>query len=111
MRVFNTRLVYLALLASGYSFYPIAFSVRRSWVCVTLDVTGGQNSHITVTYKDRSTETSLIYAVSEDVSCELGRHIKNPTGKDLEEWLEKRGCQLDSSGGPAVVRRNANGSS
>jgi hypothetical protein len=79
-------------------------------------MSGAQTSHITVTYREDGDEITRIYAVTEDVSRKLdrkrdwlGRHIKNWPGKKLQEWLEDNGARLDSSAGPAVVVRVANG--
>jgi hypothetical protein len=73
-------------------------------------MTGGQTSHLTVTYKETGVEIARIYAISEDTLCELGRSIRRPTGKALRTWLETKGCRLDSPEGPAFVRRFADGS-
>lgn len=73
-------------------------------------MSGDQATHLTVSYRDGSFEISSVYAVDEDTSRELGRHIKKPAGKDLQAWLEKKGCRLDWSGGPAVVQRDDDGS-
>jgi hypothetical protein len=65
-------------------------------------------SHIKVNYKVNGVQVSRIYAVTDDIWREqFGRHVE---GKDLQVWLETRGCQLDSSDGPALVRRGADGS-
>jgi hypothetical protein len=76
-------------------------------------MTGNQASHITVSYKDtvQGAEITYIFAISEEISRELDRHMQKPTGKDLVAWLDDKGCKLDCSDGPAVVRRWADGSS
>ena len=76
-------------------------------------MTDNQDSHITVTYRDDDAEITCIYAISEDTLRDAqawSSHQTNATGKDLQAWLERKKCQLDSSGGPAYVRRNADGS-
>ena len=72
-------------------------------------MTSGQTSHITVTYRDSGIDVTRIYAISEHISCDLDRHMQKPTGKDLQSWLVKRGCRLDSADGPAVVWHGADG--
>ena len=76
-------------------------------------MTDNQASHITVSYKDtvQGAEITYIFAISEDISRELDEHDNKPTGKDLVAWLDDKGCKLDCSDGPAVVRREADGSS
>jgi hypothetical protein len=58
-------------------------------------------------------EITQTYAINEDISRKLrwkrdwlGR---KPTGRDLVDWLEKKGCRLDSSEGPAYIQRYRNG--
>ena len=72
-------------------------------------MTGNETLHIRVTYKDSGIKITRIYAVSEHISCDLDRHMQKPTGKDLQAWLEKKGCRLDCSDGPAVVWHGADG--
>ena len=72
-------------------------------------MTGDRTPHITVTYRNGRAEITSVYTVNEEISRELDRHIKKPGGEDLQAWLEKKGCQLDSSGGPALVWRFASG--
>lgn len=72
-------------------------------------VTSDQTSHIRVTDSDGGVEITSVYAVTEEVSGELDRRTQKPTGKDLQAWLETKGCRLDSSGGPAFVRRHSTG--
>ena len=76
-------------------------------------MSGNQDSHITVSYKDtvQGAEITYIFAISGDISRELDEHDDKPTGKDLLVWLDDKGCKLDCSDGPAVVRREADGSS
>ena len=71
-------------------------------------MTDTQDSHITVTQG----ETTCIYAISEDVrrEMEVWSSRKNPTSRDLLIWLVNKGCRLDSASGPAVVRRDSDGS-
>lgn len=66
-------------------------------------MTGGQTSHITVSYRDSGAEIDSIYAVNEDISREFG--LLKLSGKDLKAWLESRRCRLDSSDGPALIVR------
>jgi hypothetical protein len=73
-------------------------------------MTGNQASHITVTCRDGGDEITSVYAVNEDISRELDQRIKKPTGKDLQAWLETKGCRLDCPAEPAFVRRTADGS-
>lgn len=73
-------------------------------------VSDSHTSQITVTYRDGGVEVTRLYAVDEDVSRELDRQLRKPTGKDLQAWLEKKGCRLDWSGGPALVHRDDDGS-
>ena len=68
-------------------------------------MTGNDASHLTVTYWDSGSETTLTYAISGDIARELNQHAQKPTGKDLSAWLQSKGCRLDSSDGPAWVRR------
>jgi hypothetical protein len=68
-------------------------------------MTGGRTAHITVTYKDSEAEIISDYALNEEISRELDRHTQKPTGRALKEWLDDKGCQLDSSGGPAFIWR------
>jgi hypothetical protein len=73
-------------------------------------MTGNRTSHITVTYRDIfDAAATCIYAVNEDISRELDRRMVKPTGRALKEWLEKEGCRLDSSGGPAFIWRFEDG--
>ena len=76
-------------------------------------MTGNQASHITVSYEDtvQAAEITYIFAISEDISSELDRHMHKPTGKALVAWLDEKGCKLDCSDGPAQVRREGDGSS
>ncbi len=77
-------------------------------------------AHITVTYsEDDGDEITRIYAVNEDILRKLdrkrdwlGRNIKNRHGKKLEEWLENKGCRLDSPSDdtPANITLRPNGS-
>ena len=71
---------------------------------------GDRTAHITVSYKDSGDEFTRIYAVNEEISRELRQETQKPTGKALRTWLENKGCQLDSSDGPAYVWRYASGS-
>jgi hypothetical protein len=77
-------------------------------------VTGDHTSHITVTHSDGGIETTSVYAVSQDIARELDRKRdwlgSKPVGQDLRVWLGKKGCRLDSSVGPAIIRRFADGS-
>jgi len=73
-------------------------------------MTGSQTSHLTLTCRDSGVEITSIYAVKEDIRRDLDRHEQKPTGKDLQAWLESKGCQLDSSGSPAYLKRYADGS-
>jgi len=73
-------------------------------------MTGSHISHVTVTYTSYGVGLTCVYAVNEDVVRELKRQVNKPTGNDLNAWLNKRGCKLDSSDGPALVRQNENGS-
>jgi hypothetical protein len=68
-----------------------------------------RTSHITVICRDGGDEITSVYAVNKDISRELDQRIKKPTGKDLQAWLEAKGCRLDSSDRPAYVRRSADG--
>jgi uncharacterized protein len=72
-------------------------------------VTSSQTSHIKVTYTDSGVEITAVYAVNEEISRELGRRTQRPTGTDLQAWLESKGCRLDSTSGPAFVRRHETG--
>jgi hypothetical protein len=75
-------------------------------------MTGNETSHITVTYKDGDAEITCSYAISEDTLRDANvwsSQQTNPPGKDLQSWLKKRECQLDSCNGPAYVRRFADG--
>lgn len=76
-------------------------------------MTDNQASHITVSYKDtvQGAEITYIFAISGEISRELDHHDIKPIGKDLVAWLDDKGCKLDCSDGPAVVRREADGSS
>ena len=74
-------------------------------------MTGDRTSHMTVTYEVGFGQVTYIYAVSEDVSRKLrwkrdwlGR---KPTGRDLVDWLEKKGCRLDSSEGRPISSATA----
>jgi hypothetical protein len=80
-------------------------------------MTGGQTRHITVPYHDGGVQITCVYAINEEVLRKLdrkrlwlGRHMTHPTGKDLRDWLEKKGCKLDRSNGPALVGRKDDGS-
>jgi hypothetical protein len=78
-----------------------------------LDMTGDQTAHITLTYKSSDVEYTRTYAISEDISRELS-HKRNwlggkLSGKALKEWLENKGCHLDSSDGPAYIWRQPYG--
>ena len=76
-------------------------------------MTGPQTSHITVNYQENGAEFTCIYEISEELRREMkvwsGKR-KNPTDRDLLVWLNNKGCRLDSSGGPAYVQRDADGS-
>jgi hypothetical protein len=75
-------------------------------------MTGDRTTHVTVTYERDRVEISHVYAVNEDALHDAqlwAIEQKNPTGQAFERWLEEKGCQLDSSDGPAVVWRYANG--
>jgi uncharacterized protein len=61
----------------------------------------GELSHITVSYRDKGAEITQIYAINDEISRELSR--QNLSGRNLQEWLEDKGCQLDSPNGPASV--------
>jgi hypothetical protein len=76
-------------------------------------MSGNQASHITVSYKDnvQGAEITYIFAISGEISRELDEQDNKPTGGDLVVWLEDKGCKLDCSNGPAIVRREADGSS
>jgi hypothetical protein len=84
---------------------------------------GKKTSHITVTTKLESrwvgggdldgywspvVECIYVYAVSKKITRKLGWKRNwlgwKPSGEKLKEWLEENGCQLDSDGGPALVR-------
>lgn len=65
--------------------------------------------HCTVSYRESGVDIIRTYAVREDVARELDRYVRKPEGKNLQAWLEQKGCKLDSSGGPAFVRRDADG--
>jgi hypothetical protein len=73
-------------------------------------MTGEQTSHITIIYRDYGNEFTLTYAVDETTLNRALREVKEPTGKALKIWLEDRGCRLDSPDGPALLIRNAEGS-
>jgi hypothetical protein len=77
-------------------------------------MTGNQVAHITVHYKGGYIEGDAVftktYAISADLLCEALANARR-TGRELREWLEDKGCQLDSSGGPAFVMRRPDGSS
>jgi hypothetical protein len=85
-------------------------------------MTGNQASHITVTTRTSgghafevsfsTTEATYVYVVSEKILRELSRkrdwldrRIDHPTGQALKNWLEEKGCRLDSPDGPAIVLR------
>jgi hypothetical protein len=80
-------------------------------------MTGGQTSHLTVHYSDGESTYTAVYAVNKDIVHKLnwkkalcfflGR--KEPTGRALQEWLETKGCKLDSADGPAFVRHHPGG--
>jgi len=77
----------------------------------------GQISHITVGYQDGShTHITHVYAIDAKTSRKLhakkdwlGRRRQEPTGLELEIWIENHKCKLDSSTGPARTVRYANG--
>jgi len=73
-------------------------------------MTGKQTSHVTVSYTNGRSDITRTYAVNEDILQELDRHKQNPTGKDLQSWLENKGCRLDSADGPAFARSTTDGS-
>jgi len=68
-------------------------------------MTGNQTSHITVTYRDTDINADYtgIYAVSAEMSRELDQLREKPTGKDLQAWLDQKGCKRDCADGPADV--------
>lgn len=75
-------------------------------------MTADQTSHITVKYKGRDlsssdTEATLTYAISEAMLNEAqiwaNRQRYKLTGKEMQFWLEQRGCKLGSLDGPAYV--------
>jgi hypothetical protein len=86
-------------------------------------MTGGQTSHITVSYRaggwdktgthrDAVADHTHVYAVDENTLHDAqvwAAKQKHPVGKELELWLVKKGCKLDSSGGPAMVAHFADG--
>jgi hypothetical protein len=75
-------------------------------------VTIEQTSHITVIHTSVTTGGTIkgIYAISEDIWRELNRQTQKPTGYALTQWLAGKGCQLDSSDGPAWISRGTDGS-
>lgn len=74
-------------------------------------MTGDQTSHITVTYRIGSKEITCTYAISETMlrDAQIWQQEKKPAGEDVERWLERKGCQLDSSDGPAFAERHDDG--
>jgi len=85
-------------------------------------MSGDQALHITLTYVTGGYGGSTItrtYAISEGLlneaqlwqasHCDEISHYCKATSKDLKEWLESKGCQLDSPDGPALIRRTNNG--
>ena len=77
-------------------------------------MTGDRTTHITATYKDRGDAITCIYAANEKIARELDRTRdwlgRKPAGKALQDWLKAKGCQLDNPDGPAVFRRERDGS-
>jgi hypothetical protein len=76
-------------------------------------MTGDQTSHITVTYRHFSHEVTRIFAVTEDTLRDAqlwAAQDKESAGEEFRMWLESKGCQLDSSDGPASVWCFADGS-
>ena len=92
----------------------VVYRLDEVWNETTMNegksVTSDQTSHIRVTDSDGEVEITSVYAVTEEVSRELDRRTQKPTGKKLQAWLEKNGCQIDSSDGPALVWHLADGS-
>ncbi len=73
-------------------------------------MTGNPTSHITVTHKIGESEVTRIYAVSEETLREAQILLQKATGNTVKEFLEKKGCHLDSDSGPACSERKADGS-
>lgn len=75
-------------------------------------MTSMKNPHITVSYSYTDVQIARTYGVDEDVLLELARldrDHRKPTGAYLDAWLERSGCRLDSSNGPAVVKHYGTG--
>jgi len=75
-------------------------------------MTGSKTSHIRVTQRIGEGETIRIYAVAGGTLGEAQLWLSQqtlPNGRDLQIWLENKGCLLDSSNGPAFVLRSAFG--
>jgi hypothetical protein len=75
-------------------------------------MTGSKSSHIRVTRRIGEGETIRIYAVADGTLSEAQLWLSQqtlPNGRDLQVWLGKKGCRLDSSNGPAFILRSAFG--
>lgn len=68
-------------------------------------MTVGQTSHITMTYKDNGDEITCVYMIGRDTLRDAmiwSSQQHNPTGQDLQRWLQIKGCRLDCAEGPAL---------
>jgi hypothetical protein len=66
----------------------------------------------TGTYRDAVAVTTHVYAVDENTLRDAqiwAAKKKHSVGKELDAWLFKKGCKLDSSDGPAITARFADG--
>ncbi len=80
-------------------------------------MTDSQTFHVTVSYQDGPyTHVTKVYAIDEKTSRKLhakrnwlGCKRQEPTGEKLVGWLQRHGCKLDSSTGPALTVRYDSG--
>ena len=72
-----------------------------------------ENLDVILNYKENGADITATYRVSEE-TLRLARswqaQTPNPTAKDLSDWLENNGGRLHSTDGPAVIEREADGS-